>query len=67
MVDLNKSITPEINNRLQDASEKIKRMASKAGGQELDARVAELEQIFHRYCLQVKGSEEAKTSMNLRK
>ncbi|MNZ36998.1 hypothetical protein D3C78_544370 [compost metagenome] len=46
MIDLSKSITIELNHRLQDPDEKIKRMAKNPTEQELDARAAELEQTL---------------------
>jgi len=46
MVDLNRSITTELNHRLQDPDEKINRMSKKPTEEELDIRAAELEQIL---------------------
>lgn len=46
IVDLNQSITTELNRRLQDPAEKIKRMSEKPTEKELDKRASELEQIL---------------------
>jgi hypothetical protein len=46
MVDLNQSITTELNHRLQDPAEKIKRMSERPTEEELDKRAAELELIL---------------------
>jgi hypothetical protein len=46
MIDLNQSITAELNHRLQDPDEKIKRMSKKSTEEELDSRAAELEQML---------------------
>jgi hypothetical protein len=46
MVDLNQSISTELNRRLQDPAEKIKRMSEKPTEEELDKRASELEQIL---------------------
>lgn len=44
MVDLNQFITTDLNRRLQDPDEKIKRMSERPTEEELDKRVTELEQ-----------------------
>lgn len=46
MVDLNQSISDELNQRLQDPDEKIKRMSRKPTVEELEGRAAELEQVL---------------------
>ncbi|WP_444904058.1 hypothetical protein ACJJIU_02300 [Microbulbifer sp. CnH-101-E] len=46
MADLHQSITVELNRRLQDPDEKIKRMSKRPTEDELDKRAAELEQIL---------------------
>lgn len=44
LVDLSRSISVELNQRLQDPEEKIKRMSRKLTEEELDGKAAELEQ-----------------------
>jgi len=46
MVDLNQSISAELNQQLQDPDEKIKRMSRKPTAEELESKAAELEQAL---------------------
>lgn len=50
MVDINESITTELNRRLQDPEEKIKRMAKKVSAEELESKATDLELEFSKYC-----------------
>lgn len=50
ITDVNCSITPEINKRIQDPDEKIKRLSIKLSGESMDRRVEELEAELAEYC-----------------
>ncbi|QSX28705.1 hypothetical protein JYB88_10445 [Shewanella cyperi] len=50
MVDLNESISPELNHRLQDPDEKIKRMSRKLTAADLKLKADELELALSEYC-----------------
>lgn len=59
MVDLNQSLTTELNRRLQDPDEKLKRMSEKPTEEELDRRATELEQVFESIVNKSKHSDAA--------
>lgn len=50
MVDINESITAELNNLLQNPEEKIKRMSKKPSAEELESKATELELVLCEYC-----------------
>ena len=50
MKDIEQSITTQLNNRLQDPEEKIKRLSSKPLVESLDRKVTELEAELEKYC-----------------
>ncbi|MFC0336381.1 hypothetical protein SAMN05421848_1037 [Kushneria avicenniae] len=50
MVDLSKAISPELNHRLQDPCEKIKRMSRKPTTADLKIKADELELALDKYC-----------------
>ena len=62
MVDLNQSITTELNHRLQDPTEKIKRMSERPTKEELDKRAAELELILESIVNKSKYADAAKSA-----
>lgn len=50
MSDLNESITVDLNRRLQDPEEKVKRMSTKPSAENLESKAAELELELGEYC-----------------
>jgi hypothetical protein len=50
IMDINNSITTQVNNRLQDPEEKIKRLSNKPSVESLDRKAVELEVELEKYC-----------------